>query len=307
MIKRDSSFLHIAGRPGPVQLLKEAGCADEFSDAGSGHYSSLYTSTAGENIKKFLKRFDRSFVFTTIPDSQLTENIKKTISRTTPVITIPPAETKEHVTEFRLRQLSPTESRSLQPLLDIPDSYIEEAAMLLSQAGYVAGPMQQTMPLIALHAGSGGKRKCWPLENYLELMQVLEQEFNPFFIIFSGPAEGPVMKNAFERFAGERKNCLHACDKQLIAVAALFSQCHLYVGNDSGITHLSAAVGCSVIAIFGPTDPLLWKPQGSKVHIISPASPAGLISAITVNQVYEKTAAILAETNKTAAITEERK
>src|SRR5271169_2514001 len=201
LIKRDSSFIHIAGQPGPVQLLKETGCADEVSAAGSGHYSSLYTSTARENVKDFLKRFDRSFVFTTIPDSQLVVNIKMTIFRTTPVITIPPAETKEHVAEFRLKQLSKTGSDSLWPFLDIPDDYIEKADTLLAKAGYVHGHM----PLIALHAGSGGKRKCWAIEKYFELIQILEREFNPFFIIFSGPAEEPVMKNAIQLFAGERK------------------------------------------------------------------------------------------------------
>jgi ADP-heptose:LPS heptosyltransferase len=41
----------------------------------------------------------------------------------------------------------------------------------------------------------------------------------------------------------------------------------LYVGNDSGITHLAAAVGTPVLALFGPTDPKIWGPRGAHVRI----------------------------------------
>ena len=40
------------------------------------------------------------------------------------------------------------------------------------------------------------------------------------------------------------------------------------IGNDSGMTHLAAAVGTPVIAVFGPTDPAVWGPRGKKVRIL---------------------------------------
>ena len=48
-------------------------------------------------------------------------------------------------------------------------------------------------------------------------------------------------------------------------LAAVLRKCDLYVGNDSGVTHLAAAVGIPVVALFGPTDPRVWGPRGDKV------------------------------------------
>jgi ADP-heptose:LPS heptosyltransferase len=51
-------------------------------------------------------------------------------------------------------------------------------------------------------------------------------------------------------------------------LAAILKQCDFYVGNDSGITHLAAAVGTPVVALFGPTDPRVWGTRGKHVSIL---------------------------------------
>lgn len=51
-------------------------------------------------------------------------------------------------------------------------------------------------------------------------------------------------------------------------VAGALSRCQLLIGNDSGISHLAAAVGLPVIALFGPTDPEVWRPLGPNVEIM---------------------------------------
>ncbi|HEY1267129.1 MAG TPA: glycosyltransferase family 9 protein, partial [Candidatus Binatia bacterium] len=52
-------------------------------------------------------------------------------------------------------------------------------------------------------------------------------------------------------------------------LAALLSMADVYIGNDSGVTHLAAAGGVKTIALFGPTDPVEWAPRGSNVEIIT--------------------------------------
>ena len=62
----------------------------------------------------------------------------------------------------------------------------------------------------------------------------------------------------------------------LPTVAGILSKCRAYLGNDSGITHIAAAVGTPMLAIFGPTDPDVWGPRGENVTIIrgrAPCSP----------------------------------
>ena len=59
-------------------------------------------------------------------------------------------------------------------------------------------------------------------------------------------------------------------------LAAIIKRSDLFVGNDSGITHLAAAIGTPTISIFGPTDPRMWGPRGEQVKILykkSPCSP----------------------------------
>jgi ADP-heptose:LPS heptosyltransferase len=53
----------------------------------------------------------------------------------------------------------------------------------------------------------------------------------------------------------------------LYRLACWISQARLYVGNDSGITHLAAATGVPVLALFGPTDPAVWAPRGANVRV----------------------------------------
>jgi len=57
----------------------------------------------------------------------------------------------------------------------------------------------------------------------------------------------------------------------LAALGALAAQSSVFVGNDSGITHLAAATGCPTVAIFGPTEPRLYAPRGQSVRVVSPA------------------------------------
>ena len=53
----------------------------------------------------------------------------------------------------------------------------------------------------------------------------------------------------------------------LYDLACWLARARLYVGNDSGITHLAAAVGTPVLALFGPSDPAVWAPRGPNVRV----------------------------------------
>ena len=53
-----------------------------------------------------------------------------------------------------------------------------------------------------------------------------------------------------------------------LELAALLSRCRLYVGSDSGVSHLAAAVGIPTVAVFGPSDPVVWAPRGRSVRVL---------------------------------------
>jgi ADP-heptose:LPS heptosyltransferase len=54
-------------------------------------------------------------------------------------------------------------------------------------------------------------------------------------------------------------------------LGALAARSRVFVGNDSGMTHLAAATGCPTVAIFGPTEPGLYAPRGQWVRVVSPS------------------------------------
>jgi ADP-heptose:LPS heptosyltransferase len=62
-------------------------------------------------------------------------------------------------------------------------------------------------------------------------------------------------------------------DLSVAGLAAFLSRCALYVGNDSGVTHLAGALGVATVALFGPTEPALWAPLGPRV--VTLRSPTG--------------------------------
>jgi ADP-heptose:LPS heptosyltransferase len=83
----------------------------------------------------------------------------------------------------------------------------------------------------------------------------------------AGPAEGTLLPY-LEALSAAQGQVLVA-NQPLLRVARVLSGCHLYVGNDSGLTHLAAAVERpEVLALFGPTDPRVWAPLGPKVHVV---------------------------------------
>jgi heptosyltransferase III len=102
-----------------------------------------------------------------------------------------------------------------------------------------------------IHPFSGSPRKNWPLEKFQALARGLEPRLPVRWC--AGP-EDPPLAHAV-RF------------DDLWDLACWLARARLYVGNDSGITHLAAAVGTPVLALFGPSDPEVWAPRGAHVRI----------------------------------------
>ncbi|HSW50494.1 MAG TPA: glycosyltransferase family 9 protein, partial [Bryobacteraceae bacterium] len=70
-------------------------------------------------------------------------------------------------------------------------------------------------------------------------------------------------------------------------LACRLAQARLYIGNDSGITHLAAASGVPVLALFGPTDPAVWAPRGPNVRVIATERPGESMEQIDLAKVLK--------------------
>jgi hypothetical protein len=101
-----------------------------------------------------------------------------------------------------------------------------------------------------IHPFSGGASKNWPLERFRTLAKRLDIPV----CWCAGPQEPLPDATRFD---------------DLYQLALWLARARLYIGNDSGITHLAAAVGTPVVAVFGPTDPAVWGPRGERVRVVS--------------------------------------
>jgi hypothetical protein len=126
-------------------------------------------------------------------------------------------------------------------------------------------------PWMAVAPGSGHPLKNWPLSHYYTLTRDLTWQHGLRMAWLAGPAEARLLP-FLKGLAGASGHVVLA-NLSLPRVAAAISRCCLYVGGDSGLTHLAAALGVPVLALFGPTDPRVWAPQGKRVRVLTGPCP----------------------------------
>jgi len=127
---------------------------------------------------------------------------------------------------------------------------------------------------ICIHPGSGGRHKNWPPDRFLAVaLGIRSAAGAPPVKILLGPAE----EDSRPFWAGREASGVEVVGHlSILELAAVLAGAGAYLGNDSGVTHLAAALGVPTVALFGPTDPHRWGPRGPNVRILrgeAPCSP----------------------------------
>lgn len=143
---------------------------------------------------------------------------------------------------------------------------------------HLSRPTPRHVPFVMLHPGSGGRDKCWPLERFVALAEALDMVDVAWMV---GPAETEVA-----RVLQDRPEPV-LFEPQLLDAAKQLAACDLYIGNDSGMTHIAAAIGLPTIAIFATTDPRIWRPLGEHVTVVAPDKPAESMEAVAFDGVLQ--------------------
>ncbi|MCL6622217.1 MAG: hypothetical protein K6T55_08965 [Syntrophobacterales bacterium] len=225
-------------------------------------------------MRRRLKGLDLAVVFRPRPPDTLARRLRQAgIPR---VVWLPsaPGAAREPLSGLQLRQLAPVGVR--EPL----------SPFRLSVDG--AAPWPEELPaqaeFLAVAPGSGSPAKNWPLKYYYEVARTLSWESPRAVVWVTGPAEA-VWQPYLEGLARAQGHyLLH--DRPLPEVARVLAAARLYLGNDSGLTHLAAAAGARrVLALFGPTDPVVWAPQGEGVTVLR--APAGDLRELRPGRVLE--------------------
>ena len=144
-------------------------------------------------------------------------------------------------------------------------------------------------PIIAIHPGSGSHEKNWPLENWIGLFSP-ESRFADLerLLVISGEAD-EAQTDQLER-EWKKRDVRFARNLPLPRLAAVLER-SIFIGHDSGISHLAAAAGANCILLFGPTDPNVWAPRNDNVQILRP--PNGRLDDLQIETVEAAFAGVL--------------
>ena len=135
----------------------------------------------------------------------------------------------------------------------------------------------------ALHPGSGSERKNWMLGRWKAVVEELARHVDGFELLLVG---GEADRERLAEFSlGLEVPFQRVENVPLPELAAVFRECRLFLGHDSGPSHLAAAAGTRCVLLYGPTDPAVWGPTNSGVRILE--APNGDFSRLSVGTVLD--------------------
>ena len=159
-------------------------------------------------------------------------------------------------------------------------------------------------PIVGIHPGGNWRYKLWQPTNFARIADLLCDKWNAQILLFAGPDESSLQAQVVDSV---KLATVVVKNQSLRQVAALIEACHVYLGNDTGPMHIAAAVGTSVVAIFGSTNHHRSGPYGAEHSVVrseldlgcNPCHPGknpggcgaescAVIDAVTVQQVFQQ-------------------
>jgi ADP-heptose:LPS heptosyltransferase len=141
---------------------------------------------------------------------------------------------------------------------------VTEPLLSLGQACLETAGLSNRQPFAVIHPGSGSAHKCVGPEILASVVAAL-QHSRTIPVILEGPADREPVARLFQSCL-QPPVVLKGLD--VLTVAGVLAQARLYLGQDSGVTHMAGLIGVRTVALFGPTEPVRWAPRGTHVTIV---------------------------------------
>lgn len=139
---------------------------------------------------------------------------------------------------------------------------------------------QKSGKIVGLHVGAGKSANRWSFENYISLINILEENYQPAIYLTGSSDDLEIIEIIQHRVSSGTKLFLN---KEIPEVAALIARSDLFITNDTGIMHVAGTTPTPQISIFGPTNPFNWAPIGSEKYFLRKSD---LINDVTVEEVF---------------------
>ena len=270
----------LVGRPERIALARMASVADECVDLETCGLWRLGLS--GQPVPEPLAEADLvvDFLMKDMPAKwQEWRRLRGGQGRVVLLAPLPPAGWTGAASAWISKQVTDSLQIAAAPALPeirVAETDLAAARRTLDSHG-VAGRF------VAIHPGSGSTRKNWPMDRFMALARQVRDEARCEVVWLAGPAE-------LERGTTAAVAGLILSDLTLAQVAGVLALADAYAGNDSGISHLAAAVrrparrATPTLVLFGPTDRRLWAPPGRHVRVL--AAPDGSLESIRTEDAW---------------------
>ena len=255
------------GHPSVLEIIHSRPYFDVVLNCSDKRWAPLYSSKVKLETEVFdsLPQVDSIFAFCRSSSQTMVDNLARIYEKPSYRIDpFPEPNLGLHVSDYQCHQLEELGIPSLPcpaPVIAPSHKDFLEARRFL-QANVRAGER-----LVLLHPGSGGRKKLWSVSGWLDVIMKVLTGNNCQICLIEGPADSRAVQQLCSKVGPI--SLLHAKNWRLGRLAALIKESSLYLGNDSGITHLAAACNIPTIALFGPTDPHIWGPKGARVNLVT--------------------------------------
>ncbi|MGH7831360.1 MAG: glycosyltransferase family 9 protein [Candidatus Binatia bacterium] len=221
--------------------------------------SRLFAAESGreDGVARLLDSYAGVYSWLGSGDANFVRNLQTLTNAKLGVFPFRPAPSMMHMVEYYLSCLGAEDRGEAVPSVGLKSEAVSWVEQFWRQSGL------EGKKVLALSPGSGAREKNWPVQSFQAVARWWEKERKGKLIVLFGPVEEE--RNEARDFSDDWVTIRNL---ELAKVAALLDRCGLYLGNDSGISHLAAALGVETFVLFGPTDPVQWAPRGRKVTVI---------------------------------------
>lgn len=287
------AHLEVLGYPHIVQLAIAAGLVDRAQGIEARPLAGFFARNGelAEDLRDYFSEFDIIVSYLYDPD----EIFRTNVARCSPAQFIagphrPDESQLIHATQVFLKPLERLAVFDADPVprIDLGGtrSTASQTFTIRTEIGYAV----EHVPPIAVHPGSGSEEKNWLESKWTQLLLKLAEETELNFLLVGGEAEGERLKRLLSKLPAER--CKLAQSLPLSELAGKLQACAAFVGHDSGITHLAAALGLPCFVLWADTIEEIWRPQGERITIVKEISG---IHALGVQRVADELKKMLAD------------
>lgn len=276
-LRQAAQTVELLAYPPFAALAREARLADGVRSIEYAPLAGFFARGASLNseLQNYFSSFDAVLSYLFDPDGIFAENLRFAGVKNFIQGPHKPDESR-HATD----QLSaPLQQLGLRPL---------ERAILLH---FSAPPPK--VPLLAIHPGSGSLAKNWPPPQWKYLAEsLLEAHPDLHLAILGGEADGAALEALGDLRKNPRVEFLE--NLPLTTLAQRLAGASAFLGHDTGVSHLAAALGLPSLLLFGPTNPAIWAPPYPQTTVLR--APDGNLSSLRVSTVRAAVEILLAPT-----------